>query len=134
MRNNGQYGVRVTRPFKADKKYVAEAIVDAEIVMTWPIANRQALARAGKIEFLPPTADQVPAPTRSRGGKKQKPEVSDTAQLLAQALEAGVVTKKGGWHSFGDVKMGNGIKKATSFLNKSPEAVEKIKTLLNEGG
>lgn len=57
----------------------------------------------------------------------------DYTELLKLALDAGVVTKNGNHHLFGEVKLGNGAALAIAFLKDSPDVVAAIKAALDQG-
>ena len=58
MKNSGEYGGRVIREFKGDgTKFVSGAILKPEEVAHWPLNNRIALHKEGKIEWFGPPAE-----------------------------------------------------------------------------
>jgi recombination protein RecA len=48
------------------------------------------------------------------------------ADLLDLAVEDGVVAKSGGWHSYGELRMGNSRDKAKEWLRENPKMLEEI--------
>lgn len=64
----GQYGGRVLRPFKGDgQQFVSGAVLTPEMVESWPVANRVALANCGSILWYDaPDEEETAARTTSR--------------------------------------------------------------------
>jgi recombination protein RecA len=48
------------------------------------------------------------------------------ADLLDLAVEDGIVAKSGGWHSYGETRMGNSRDKAKEWLRENPKMLEEI--------
>lgn len=55
------------------------------------------------------------------------------AAYLDAALKAGVVKKSGGWHSIGNIKIGNGRLNVLAELRRNDELMEDIKEATNTG-
>jgi recombination protein RecA len=55
------------------------------------------------------------------------------AAYLDGALKAGVVKKSGGWHSIGDIKIGNGRLNVLNELRENDEMLEDLKTAVETG-
>lgn len=68
----GEYGGCVKRTFQGDgMKWIAGAILKPENVMSWPLGNRIALSKEGKVDwFGPPVAAEQEA--REEGSTKVK--------------------------------------------------------------
>lgn len=56
--------------------------------------------------------------------------ISKTRALIEEGLEEGIITKGGAWYSFGEIKLGNGIIKASEFLKDNPEIMKEIEKQL----
>jgi recombination protein RecA len=64
-------------------------------------------------------------------GQSERPVfgIDEVASLIDIAEENEVVTRNGksSWYVFGDVKLGNGLAKASAFLRENPEVLAKIR-------
>lgn len=58
--------------------------------------------------------------------------VDSLKELIDVCVECEIVTKKGAWYSYGDVKLGMGIEKTKITLNDNPELVEELKEKVKE--
>jgi recombination protein RecA len=52
--------------------------------------------------------------------------ISREGDLLDLAIEDRIVDKSGGWHSYGDVKLGNGRENVKQYLRENPTLIEEI--------
>lgn len=82
MEFSGEYGGCVKRTFSGDgKKWIAGAVLNPSDVMHWPLANRMALHKEGKVDWYAPpkeaeeNARQQGKPVAARG-KVAKPETT----------------------------------------------------------
>jgi recombination protein RecA len=50
--------------------------------------------------------------------------------LISVAVDAGIITKAGSWFSYGDIKIGQGIKQVKVFLLENPETLKEVRTQL----
>ena len=58
--------------------------------------------------------------------------ISRLSDLLNIALKKEIVKKSGSWFQYGDVKLGQGMEGAKSFLKENPDIAEKIKKAVFE--
>ncbi len=79
-----------------------------------------------EVEFEENVEETTPEPEVAEG-----PAPTSTDELLAQFVEAGLVTKSGSWYSHGDTKLGQGKDAAVTTLNANPEIFIKLKGELN---
>jgi recombination protein RecA len=52
--------------------------------------------------------------------------ISRESDLLDLGIEDGIVQKSGGWHSYGDLRLGNSRENAKQYLRDNPALVEEI--------
>ena len=55
--------------------------------------------------------------------------IDSVGEVLDAAVQVGVVAKKGGHHSYGEIKLGNGATNVKNFLRDNLELLEEIKEL-----
>lgn len=89
MEYSGEYGGVVKREFSGDgKKWIVDAILSPEDVIHWPLGNRMALHKEGKIDwFGPPVEAENKArnagkPAKAKGvpaASKEKAPAKDKA-------------------------------------------------------
>jgi len=58
--------------------------------------------------------------------------ISKLSDLINTGIKYGVVKKAGSWLQFGDLKLGQGMEGAKSFLKENSEAVQKISKAIEE--
>lgn len=87
MSPQGEYGGVVNREFFGEgKKWLAGAVITPEIANAWPLANRIALAKSGKVVWYGPPSEQEqaareagkPAPARRPSSAAKKTATPDT--------------------------------------------------------
>lgn len=54
--------------------------------------------------------------------------ISKFSDIINAGLKSGIVKKSGSWFQYGDIKLGQGMEGAKSFLRENPDIMEKIKT------
>jgi recombination protein RecA len=61
--------------------------------------------------------------------------ISREGDLLDLAIEDKIIDKSGGWHTYGDLKLGNGRENVKQYLRDNPPLVEEIgrRILQNRG-
>lgn len=59
--------------------------------------------------------------------------ISKEGELIDRGVEAGVITKKGSHHSFGEVKIGNGRENVREFLRDNRDVALEIEAQLQNG-
>jgi recombination protein RecA len=59
--------------------------------------------------------------------------ISREADVLAVAVDAGVVNQAGGWFSYGETKLGHGKEAAKQYLAENPDLVAEIREKVLEG-
>lgn len=58
--------------------------------------------------------------------------ISKIADILNTGLEQGIVERKGSWFQYKDVKLGQGMEGAKTFLKENPDTAKKIKKEIME--
>jgi|SRR3990172_2564173 len=58
--------------------------------------------------------------------------ISRESSVLDVALAQGIVTKKGDWYSWGEMKLGHGQANAREYLEDNPEMTQKIETQVRQ--
>jgi len=53
--------------------------------------------------------------------------IAREADVLSLAVDDGIVVKKGGWHSYGEMSLGNSEKKAKETLRENPALLEELR-------
>ncbi|HKB38635.1 MAG TPA: recombinase RecA [Gemmataceae bacterium] len=58
--------------------------------------------------------------------------ISREGDVLTLAVDDGIVTKKGGWHSYGEMSLGNSEKKAKETLRENPALMDELRQKILE--
>lgn len=84
--SNGEYGGRVLRGFKGDgTQFIQGAILTPDMVAHWPVGNRRALHKDGKVDwFGPPSEDEQEV----RDAGKEVEEKKETKPPLVRTRNA----------------------------------------------
>jgi len=80
----------VLHPFKgAGTSFIRGAVLSAELVSEWPLANRRALHDAGRVEwFGAPNEEETEAREEGAATKKEKKETTPRAPRAPRAKKA----------------------------------------------
>jgi hypothetical protein len=83
----GEYGGLVKRSFSGDgKKWIEGAVLKPEDIASWPIGNRLALQREGKVDWFGPPiqAEQEARESGSENSKKSKSGAKEDASVAVK--------------------------------------------------
>lgn len=84
MRYTGEYGGRVLRAFKGNVPYIVGALIDPEVAMSWPPANRKALESQHKVEWFGPPVEEAPQKPAPKNTKKvEEKEIVESDEVDA---------------------------------------------------